>query len=158
MIFCDACGTKHEGTSYLCTTCGFWVNQNCADSLPSTIKLNNNPHPLTLIYSIPFETWPICAICNKRVECKQEFNLVDSGITASNNKLSRFPLLLSGEKEFVYESHTPLSSSSGSIEGSFTFVSGRIRLSVEIPPVVCEDCYKSVMNEFMKQSKQVFFT
>ncbi|KAI8028606.1 F-box protein SKIP16 [Camellia lanceoleosa] len=37
-----------------------------------------------------------------------------------------FPLLLPGEKEFVYESCTPLSSSSGSIEGSFTFVSGRL--------------------------------
>ncbi|CAL5390391.1 unnamed protein product [Camellia sinensis] len=29
----------------------------------------------------------------------------------------------------------------------------RIRLSVEVPPAVCEDCYKGVMNEFMKQSK-----
>ncbi|GMP52328.1 hypothetical protein CsSME_00018199 [Camellia sinensis var. sinensis] len=29
----------------------------------------------------------------------------------------------------------------------------RIRLSVEVPPAVCEDCYKRVMNEFMKQSK-----
>ncbi|THG21690.1 hypothetical protein TEA_000319 [Camellia sinensis var. sinensis] len=28
-----------------------------------------------------------------------------------------------------------------------------IRLSVEVPPAVCEDCYKRVMNEFMKQSK-----
>ncbi|KAL7217892.1 hypothetical protein ACSBR2_011175 [Camellia fascicularis] len=29
----------------------------------------------------------------------------------------------------------------------------RIRLSVEVPPAVCEDCYKRVMHEFMKQSK-----
>lgn len=29
----------------------------------------------------------------------------------------------------------------------------RIRLSVEVPPVVCEDCYKRVMNEFTKQAK-----
>ncbi|KAA8527013.1 hypothetical protein F0562_008758 [Nyssa sinensis] len=29
----------------------------------------------------------------------------------------------------------------------------RVRLSVEVPPVVCEDCYKRVMNEFMKQAK-----
>ncbi|KAL7189940.1 hypothetical protein ACSBR1_039553 [Camellia fascicularis] len=29
----------------------------------------------------------------------------------------------------------------------------QIRLSVEVPPAVCEDCYKRVMNEFMKQSK-----
>ncbi|CAL5399366.1 unnamed protein product [Camellia sinensis] len=36
-----------------------------------------------------------------------------------------------GEKEFVYESCTPLSSSSGSIEGSFTFVSGRYCIAME---------------------------
>ncbi|CAL5389775.1 unnamed protein product [Camellia sinensis] len=105
MFFCDACGTKHEGTSYLCTTCGFWVNQNCANSLPNTIKLTNHPHPhpLTLIYSTPFESYrssPICAICHEGVDCKSEaelkdldlnlndLNLVDSGIT-SNTKLSR---------------------------------------------------------------------
>ncbi|XP_028066164.1 uncharacterized protein LOC114269095 [Camellia sinensis] len=29
----------------------------------------------------------------------------------------------------------------------------QIRLSVEVPPAMCEDCYKRVMNEFMKQSK-----
>ncbi|CAL5388493.1 unnamed protein product [Camellia sinensis] len=113
MFFCDACGTKHEGTSYLCTTGGFWVNQNCANSLPNTIKLTNHPHPhpLTLIYSIPFESYrssPVCAICHEGVYrrnwvyyyCKSEaelkdldlnlndLNLVDSGIT-SNTKLSR---------------------------------------------------------------------
>lgn len=40
--------------------------------------------------------------------------------------IGKYPLLLPGEKEFVYESCSPLSSSSGSIEGSFTFVSGRL--------------------------------
>ncbi|KAF2285710.1 hypothetical protein GH714_007317 [Hevea brasiliensis] len=29
----------------------------------------------------------------------------------------------------------------------------RLRLSVEVPPAVCDDCYKRVMNEFMKQAK-----
>ncbi|XAR56737.1 Peptidylprolyl isomerase [Bertholletia excelsa] len=29
----------------------------------------------------------------------------------------------------------------------------RVRLSVEVPPAVCEDCYKRVVNEFMKQAK-----
>lgn len=32
----------------------------------------------------------------------------------------------------------------------------QIRLSVEVPPAVCEDCYKRVMNEFMKQAKVQF--
>ncbi|GMP78664.1 hypothetical protein CsSME_00034514 [Camellia sinensis var. sinensis] len=40
--------------------------------------------------------------------------------------IGKYPLLLPGEKEFVYESCSHLSSSSGSIEGSFTFVSGRL--------------------------------
>lgn len=29
----------------------------------------------------------------------------------------------------------------------------RVRLSVEVPAIVCEDCYKRVINEFMKNSK-----
>ncbi|KAK6124778.1 hypothetical protein DH2020_041468 [Rehmannia glutinosa] len=29
----------------------------------------------------------------------------------------------------------------------------RVRLSVEVPAVVCDDCYKRVINEFMKRSK-----
>ncbi|KAF9667777.1 hypothetical protein SADUNF_Sadunf15G0058800 [Salix dunnii] len=29
----------------------------------------------------------------------------------------------------------------------------RIRVSVEVPPAVCEDCYRRVMNEFTKQAK-----
>ncbi|XP_022849352.1 F-box protein SKIP16-like isoform X2 [Olea europaea var. sylvestris] len=40
--------------------------------------------------------------------------------------IGRFPLLHPGEDEFVYESCTPLPSSLGSIEGSFTFVPGRL--------------------------------
>ncbi|KAK8483554.1 hypothetical protein V6N12_076223, partial [Hibiscus sabdariffa] len=40
--------------------------------------------------------------------------------------IGKFPLLHPGEDEFVYESGTPLPSSSGSIEGSFTFVPGRL--------------------------------
>ncbi|CAK9163894.1 unnamed protein product [Ilex paraguariensis] len=28
-----------------------------------------------------------------------------------------------------------------------------VKLSVEVPPVVCEDCYKRVINEFMKKAK-----
>ncbi|KAI7982286.1 hypothetical protein LOK49_LG15G00569 [Camellia lanceoleosa] len=64
-FLCDACGEEHGGTSYLCTTCGFWVSQKCANSLPSTIKLgdHHHPHPLTLIYSIPYERK--CRICTE---------------------------------------------------------------------------------------------
>ncbi|PHT45209.1 F-box protein SKIP16 [Capsicum baccatum] len=40
--------------------------------------------------------------------------------------IGKFPLLRSGEEEFVYESCTPQSSSPGSIEGAFTFIPGRL--------------------------------
>ncbi|CAH9076082.1 unnamed protein product [Cuscuta epithymum] len=40
--------------------------------------------------------------------------------------IGKYPLLLPGEEEFVYESCTTLSSSSGSIEGHFTFVPGSL--------------------------------
>ncbi|XP_042482582.1 F-box protein SKIP16 isoform X3 [Macadamia integrifolia] len=40
--------------------------------------------------------------------------------------IGKYPLLYPDGKEFVYESCTPLTSSSGSIEGAFTFVPGRL--------------------------------
>ncbi|XP_065867218.1 F-box protein SKIP16 [Euphorbia lathyris] len=40
--------------------------------------------------------------------------------------IGKYPLLCPGEKEFVYESCTPLPSSPGSVEGSFTFVPDRL--------------------------------
>lgn len=40
--------------------------------------------------------------------------------------IGKFPLLRSGKEEFVYQSCTSLAASKGSIEGSFTFVPGRL--------------------------------
>lgn len=40
--------------------------------------------------------------------------------------IGKYPLLLPGQEEFVYESCTPLNGSTGSVEGSFTFVPGRV--------------------------------
>ncbi|POO03608.1 F-box domain containing protein [Trema orientale] len=40
--------------------------------------------------------------------------------------IGKFPLLRPGEKEFIYESCTPLPSSEGSVEGYFTFVPGSL--------------------------------
>ncbi|KAK9288152.1 hypothetical protein L1049_016600 [Liquidambar formosana] len=40
--------------------------------------------------------------------------------------IGKFPLLHPGQKEFVYESCTPIESSRGSIEGAFTFVPGSL--------------------------------
>jgi hypothetical protein len=41
----------------------------------------------------------------------------------------QYPSLLPGQEEFVYESCTPLNGSTGSVEGSFTFVPGRYALT-----------------------------
>ncbi|KQJ88703.1 F-box protein SKIP16 isoform X2 [Brachypodium distachyon] len=49
--------------------------------------------------------------------------------------IGKYPSLLPGQEEFVYESCTPLNGSPGSVEGSFTFVPGRnllVLLSVGI--------------------------
>ncbi|KAI7992855.1 THO complex subunit 4D [Camellia lanceoleosa] len=62
LFFCFACGREHRGASYLCTTCGFWINQKCA-LLPSSIKYTSpmlivqhqgqscpgQPSPLTIL-------------------------------------------------------------------------------------------------------------
>ncbi|KAH7854567.1 hypothetical protein Vadar_015436 [Vaccinium darrowii] len=67
MLLCDACGEEHKGTSFLCTTCGFWINQKCASS-PLTLKLNNDSHhhTLSLIYFIP-QGHDHCRICSKEL-------------------------------------------------------------------------------------------
>ncbi|KAL4632193.1 hypothetical protein ACB092_04G034300 [Castanea dentata] len=52
-------------------------------------------------------------------------DLVESDVNGAA-VIGQYPLLLPGEKEFVYESCTPLPTSLGSVEGSFTFVPGRL--------------------------------
>ncbi|XP_058196864.1 uncharacterized protein LOC131312875 isoform X2 [Rhododendron vialii] len=53
MFLCDACGEEHKGSSFLCTNCGYWINQKCAES-PLNLKLNNrHEHTLSLFYFIP---------------------------------------------------------------------------------------------------------
>ncbi|XP_058207620.1 uncharacterized protein LOC131320786 [Rhododendron vialii] len=73
MFSCDACGIKHEGTSFLCTTCGYWINQKCASS-PIDLKLNNHHHhTLSLIYSIPGLFQEIhCSICSEEI-CRRSW-------------------------------------------------------------------------------------
>ncbi|KAK2976227.1 hypothetical protein RJ640_001953 [Escallonia rubra] len=68
LLFCDACGQKHEGTWYQCTTCvHFWIHRDCA-SLPTSIERSDHKHPLTLSYTIPSQYatfYPGCDICRK---------------------------------------------------------------------------------------------
>ncbi|KAH7857526.1 hypothetical protein Vadar_013638 [Vaccinium darrowii] len=73
LFLCDACGARHEGTSYKCRTCKFWVNQKCA-SLPSTMDRSEyhvHKHPLSLTYSFPYERFRFtayCKVCFKEIE------------------------------------------------------------------------------------------
>ncbi|KAJ0491516.1 putative chromatin regulator PHD family [Helianthus annuus] len=58
---CLACGNKHEGVFFQCTTCpGFRISQDCA-LLPAKLLIQNHTdgtfthsHPLTLAYSFSF--------------------------------------------------------------------------------------------------------
>ncbi|KAH7854795.1 hypothetical protein Vadar_017880 [Vaccinium darrowii] len=69
-FLCAACGIKHEGTSFLCTTCGFWFNQKCASS-PLNLNLSNHhPHTLSLFYFIEedYNHLPRCKICSEIID------------------------------------------------------------------------------------------
>ncbi|KAK3013407.1 hypothetical protein RJ639_009468 [Escallonia herrerae] len=70
LLLCDACGQKHEGTWYQCTTCvHFWIHRDCA-SLPSTIERSDHKHPLTLSYTLPsqYTTFDVfCDICREEL-------------------------------------------------------------------------------------------
>ncbi|XP_063945530.1 uncharacterized protein LOC108214574 [Daucus carota subsp. sativus] len=70
LFACDACSEEANDSSYICTTCDFWIHKKCALS-PLTIP---NPtyhrHPLDLIYFIPkmhryFKRY--CNICKKPI-------------------------------------------------------------------------------------------
>ncbi|XP_076955637.1 uncharacterized protein LOC143630536 [Bidens hawaiensis] len=74
---CVACGDKHEGVFFQCTTCStFRVNLECA-LLPTKLLIQNqtdgiysHSHPLTLAYSFPYSDkkanfHPFCEVCYK---------------------------------------------------------------------------------------------
>ncbi|XP_017243177.1 uncharacterized protein LOC108215267 isoform X2 [Daucus carota subsp. sativus] len=67
---CDACQEKANDSSYVCTTCEFWIHKTCAFS-PFTIPSPSyHHHPLTLVYSVPdihlfFHQY--CGICREFV-------------------------------------------------------------------------------------------
>lgn len=53
---CDACGTgtTHEGGSYVCVLCQYWIHKRCA-SLPNTMKREDHHHTLSLSFHVPLE-------------------------------------------------------------------------------------------------------
>ena len=67
---CDACGEEDKDSSYVCTTCEFWIHKTCALSPYIIPTQAYHHHPLFLIYSIPqmhrqFERE--CNICHEVV-------------------------------------------------------------------------------------------
>ncbi|XP_057772008.1 uncharacterized protein LOC130991682 [Salvia miltiorrhiza] len=53
-FMCDACGTTHEGKSYMCckANCHYWIHETCASS-DLTIKREDHHHPLSLSFHVP---------------------------------------------------------------------------------------------------------
>ncbi|KAJ0715987.1 putative chromatin regulator PHD family [Helianthus annuus] len=75
---CVACGNKHEGVFFQCTTCStFRIHLDCA-LLPTKLLIQtstngtfNHSHPLTLTYFFPLDElrakyYPVCRVCNQR--------------------------------------------------------------------------------------------
>ncbi|KAJ9548431.1 hypothetical protein OSB04_020974 [Centaurea solstitialis] len=82
MCLCDACGKKHEGIFYHCTTCPrFLINSDCAflekklfiQDATATDGFFSHIHPLTLAYSFPeadqkANHYPSCRVCDEFVD------------------------------------------------------------------------------------------
>ncbi|XWS09350.1 hypothetical protein CRYUN_Cryun40dG0077600 [Craigia yunnanensis] len=103
--------------------------------VPEFAKLQDEAEKYFFAYSIRMSLLPEGCIINGMTFSSCQLNWRHWVIRANEAIVSNvngeavigmFPLLHPGEDEFVYESCTPLSSSSGSVEGSFTFVPGRL--------------------------------
>lgn len=103
---------------------------------PELTDLTSNSDRFIFAYSIRMSLLPDgCFINGQYFNCCQlhwRHWIIRANNTVVSNVngeavIGMFPLLKPGEEEFVYESCTPLSTSQGSIEGSFTFVPGRLR-------------------------------
>ncbi|GMY32568.1 F-box protein SKIP16 isoform X1 [Fagus crenata] len=103
--------------------------------IPELADLENDREKYTYSYSIRMSLLPEGCIINGLPFFSCQLQRRHWIIRANDRVVSdvsgeavigKLPLLLPGEKEFVYESCTPLTTSSGSVEGSFTFVPGRL--------------------------------
>lgn len=62
---CDACGTRDEGSPYLCPLCFLMYHQDCIN-LPQVININRHDHRVSHTKSLVFGDW-ICDICRKEI-------------------------------------------------------------------------------------------
>ncbi|KAE8723869.1 F-box protein SKIP16 [Hibiscus syriacus] len=103
--------------------------------VPEFADLQGEAEKYTFAYSIRMSLLPEGCIINGTTFGSCQLSLRHWIIRANEDIVSnvngeavigKFPILHPGEDEFVYESCTPLSCPSGSIEGSFSFVPGRL--------------------------------
>ncbi|XP_047308720.1 F-box protein SKIP16 [Impatiens glandulifera] len=121
----------------LCTTAvtnGVKVRAS-AILVPELSNLLREPANYMFAYSIRISLLPEGCIINGMHfdSCQllsRHWTIIADDVVVSNVNgeavIGKYPLLFPGEREFVYESCSPLSSTSGSIEGSFTFVPGSL--------------------------------
>ncbi|KAM7497018.1 hypothetical protein LguiA_021432 [Lonicera macranthoides] len=67
---CDACNMKDEDSSYVCSTCGFWIHRSCYLS-PSTFNHGDHDHQLQLNYFLPYNNRRLkynCDVCEDRLQ------------------------------------------------------------------------------------------
>ncbi|KAK3204385.1 hypothetical protein Dsin_018431 [Dipteronia sinensis] len=103
--------------------------------IPELADLQDDSEEYLFAYSIRMSLLPEGCILNGMTfsSCQLQWrhwiicanNVVVSDVNGEA-VIGQFPLLLPGEKEFVYQSCTPLQATTGSIKGSFTFVPGRL--------------------------------
>ncbi|KAH7572835.1 hypothetical protein JRO89_XS03G0021700 [Xanthoceras sorbifolium] len=103
--------------------------------IPELANLQDDSDKYMFAYSIRMSLLPEGCIINGMTfsSCQLHWrhwtiranNVVVSDVNAEA-VIGKFPLLLPGEKEFVYQSCTSLHAAAGSVKGSFTFVPGRL--------------------------------
>ncbi|XP_011011512.1 PREDICTED: F-box protein SKIP16-like isoform X2 [Populus euphratica] len=110
--------------------------------VPEAADLEDISRKYVFAYSIRMSLLPEGCIINGMHFSSCQLHLRHWVISANDTVVSninaeavigKFPLLFPGENEFVYESCTPLPTSTGSVEGSFTFVPGRLADPKGIP-------------------------
>ncbi|URD76870.1 hypothetical protein MUK42_20060 [Musa troglodytarum] len=84
-----------------------------------------------------------CQLCSRHWIIRSKDIIVSD--VSGEAVIGKFPLLIPDEEEFFYQSCTPLPGAPGSIEGSFTFVPGRIskpegrHFNVKVAPFILEE-------------------
>lgn len=103
--------------------------------VPEFCDLQNDEYKYYFTYSIRMSLLPEGCIINGMIfnscQLHERHWLIRANDTVVSNVhaeavIGKYPLLRPGGEEFVYESCTPLPASTGSVEGHFTFVPGRL--------------------------------